>query len=149
MDRFEPGDIIEIETLSGLAYVQVTHRHASYPEVVRALPGLHAERPHDLDALARQETRFVAMTPLAEAVAGKAITARKVGTAAIPEADRRFPTFKMAIAGKIDGTRGGVAYWWFWDGDTLRYDAEPGPEVEAMPLREVVPPEALAARLGA
>ena len=149
MNRFAPGDIIEIETPSGLAYVQVTHLHSSYPEVVRALPGVHADRPDDLDGLARQKTRFVAMVPLAEIIGSGSLAGRRIGTAAVPEPDRRFPTFKMAIASKIDGSRRDIAYWWLWDGDTLRYDAEPGPEIATLPVREVMTADALMARLRA
>ena len=51
MTDFTPGDVVEITTNKGKAYVQVTHIHSSYPPVVRALGGLHDSRPGDLDAL--------------------------------------------------------------------------------------------------
>lgn len=54
----------------------------------------------------------------------------------------------MEISSKVYGKRGDVAYWWFWDGESLRYDPAPGPEVNSLPLREVVTSEALLARLG-
>ena len=70
--KFSPGDIIEIEGAKGLHYVQVTHDHASYPEVVRVLAGTHDSRP-----------------------AGS-----RIGNAAIPEQDLAFPVFRMPIRNK-------------------------------------------------
>ena len=64
MREFSPGDVVEIRTPNGLAYVQVTHRHPSYPEVVRALSGLHEGRPDDPGALAAKPASFTAMIPL-------------------------------------------------------------------------------------
>ncbi len=145
MTEFSPGDIIEIETPNGLAYLQVTHRHSSYPEVVRVLPGLHASPSKDLSGLASRKTAFTVMIPLGGAIGQKRITGRKVGAAAIPASDRAFPTFKMAIRDK----RGAIAYWWFWDGDSLRYDESPGPEANAMEQREVMTADALMARIAA
>lgn len=42
-----------------------------------------------------------------------------------------------------------VAYWWFWDGDSLRYDEAPGPEVETMSQREVMTAGSLLERIEA
>lgn len=145
MTEFSPGDIVEIETPKGLAYLQVTHRHSSYPEVVRVLPGLHSSQAEDLADLGRRETAFTAMIPLAGVIGQKRITGRKVGTATIPTSDRAFPTFKMAIRDK----QGAVAYWWFWDGDSLRHEEAPSPEAEAMGQREVMTADALMARITA
>lgn len=144
MIRYEPGDIVEIETPRGLAYVQVTHDHPFYPQVVRALPGLHPTRP-DLDELVRRKASFVAMVQLSEA--GGA-SMRKASSAPIAEADRPFPTFKMEIRDKIEGVRKDIAYWWFWDGDGLTYDADPTPEERQLPRREVLSIGEVVERLG-
>lgn len=143
MTRFVPGDIVEIETPYGMAYVQVTHDHPSYPQVVRVLPGLHPVRP-DLDALVRQKAPFVAMVQLSD---DGSAAIRKVANAPIAEADRPFPTFKMEIREKIEGVRNAVAYWWFWDGDSLAYNDDPTPEQRQLPLREVLSIRELVLRL--
>ena len=145
MTEFMPGDIVEIEMPEGLCYLQVTHRHPSYPEVVRTLPGFYASRPADLASLADAKTVFTAIIPLGGAIDQGRIIGRKAGTATVPAPDRTFPTFKMAIRDK----QGGVAYWWFWDGDSLRYDENPGPEAESMSPREVMTADALLARIAA
>lgn len=137
MTKFAPGDIVEIDTPGGHAFVQVTHNHPSYPEVVRALAGPY-EQGADASVLGKQETLFFAMIPLAGAIDSGAISARLVGNSPVPDAFKRFPTFKMSILDKHEGKRGDVAYWWFWDGDTLSYDADPGPEIDKIPQREVM-----------
>lgn len=141
--EFFPGDIVEIATDKGLAYVQVTHRHASYPEVIRVLPSMHESRPKDISALAGSPALFSAMFPLSGAIAKGRISGEKVGTATIPVDDRPFPTFKMPIRDK----QGNIAYWWFWDGEGLRYDTEPGSETDRYPMREVIGVEKLLASL--
>lgn len=143
MTRFAPGDIVEIETPRGLAYVQVTHDHPSYPQVVRALPGLHPARP-DLDVLVCREASFVAMVQLSEA---GGIAMRKAGSAPIAEADQPFPTFKMEIRDKIEGVRKDIAYWWFWDGDSLTYDTNPSAAMRDLPSREVLSVKRLVERM--
>lgn len=137
-----PGDIVEIEVPGGLAYVQVTHRHVAYPEVVRALPGPHATRPGDLAALATAPTMFRAMVPLSAAIERGRIAGVRVGSAAVPEADTAFPVFGTPVRDRT----GAIAYWWFWDGDGLRYDPDPDAGA-AGPLREVLTAEALTRRL--
>lgn len=140
MTKFVPGDIVEVETPRGHAYVQVTHNHPSYPEVVRGLIGPY-EQGADAATLAKLDTRFVAMIPLAGAVDKGSISARLLGNAPIPDALKAFPKFKMSILDKHGGKRENVAYWWFWDGETLSYDIDPGAEIQDIPVREVMPIE--------
>ena len=141
--EFAPGEVVEIETSAGLAYVQVAHRHQTYPETVRALPGLHRSRPADPAALAGRPARFTAMIPLAGAVARLGLRAEVVATAPVPEAERRFPTFRMPVRDK----QGDVAYWWLWDGDGLTYAVGLSDEQAGLPMREVMSAERFLERL--
>ncbi len=52
------GDIVEIKTPVGLAYVQYTHAGGTSGELVRVLPGLYENRPSDLAQLARQKELY-------------------------------------------------------------------------------------------
>jgi len=142
--KLSPGDIVEIRTGSGLRYVQVTHNHVSYPDVVRVLPGTHESRPSDPADLAKHETVFSAMMPLGSALESGRLDGEKIGHAAIPEAEKAFPTFKMPIRDKD----GGVAYWWFWDGEGLSYAADLSPKAEKYPTREVMTIERFLEKLG-
>jgi hypothetical protein len=142
------GDVVEIETPSGLAFVQVTHHHVSYPEILRALAGPMPARPNDIEMLARLPSRFVAMFPLSDALARMGFPGRRVGAAAIPDAAKPFPTFSMPIRDKIDGIRGEIAYWWLWNGDGLTYTSAPPQEVGCLPERKVLTLDELVSRLG-
>lgn len=141
--KLSPGDIVEIETDAGLSYVQVTHNHVSYPEVVRALPGAHAARP-ELALLAKAPTGFSAMFPLGGALEQGRISGRKVGNYAIPDPDRAFPTFRMPVRDR----QGNVVYWWLWDGEGLRLESEAGEANDRLPMREVMSLDSFMARLG-
>ncbi|MEX2519897.1 MAG: hypothetical protein WD969_11255 [Paracoccaceae bacterium] len=137
MATLAPGDIVEIQTGGGLAYVLVTHLHSSYPPVVKALPGLFNMRPVDLCALAAKQAAFTAMIPLSSALSRLGVTAEVVDHAEIPTADQAFPTFRMPIRDK----RGEIVYWWLWDGESLRYDVELDAAQSDLPLREVLSAE--------
>ena len=62
------GDIVEIQTPSGLGYVQYTHDQHNMGSLVRVLPGLHSSRPKDFDNLARQKELYFTFYPLKYAV---------------------------------------------------------------------------------
>lgn len=143
MSEFTLGDIVEIKTDHGLAYVQVTHDHPSYPPAVRALPGLHDTRPDDLVSLASEEARFTAMIPLQGALKKLGLDFDLADHADIPEAGQSFPTFRMPIRDK----QGNIVYWWFWDGRGLSYSTELDPEQNDMSLRDVMSAEQFHERL--
>ncbi|WP_157231951.1 ribonuclease E inhibitor RraB [Hyalangium minutum] len=54
------GDIVEVRTPAGLAYLQYASKHPSYMDTVRVLPGLFPERPapEKLEALSTHEGYF-------------------------------------------------------------------------------------------
>ena len=54
------GDIVEVRTPAGLAYLQYASRHPTYIDTIRVLPGLFPERPapNELEALSTQEGYF-------------------------------------------------------------------------------------------
>ena len=68
------------------------------------------------------------------AIEAERVAARKIGSASLDAAHRTFPRFKMPIRDR----QGAIAYWWFRDGDTLSYDADPDAAGEDMPMREVM-----------
>lgn len=129
--KLVPGDIIELDNADGAIHVQVTHTHAAYPEVVRVLErdsGNQADGPMEL---ASRDTRLVAMVALGAALESGKINGRKVGNVPLTGASRDFPVFRMPVKDK----QGNIAYWWFWDGDGLRYETDLSDEASAYPLR--------------
>jgi len=139
---FGPGDVVEIATTRGFAYLQVTHLHHAYPEIVRALPGLHEIRPDSFDLLVNLPTRFTVITPLAAGLSHGHLTGGMIGRFPIPRSDQDFPIFRTPIRDR----KGQVVYWWSWDGDSLCH-VDCGTQSENYPIREVVHPEGLQARL--
>lgn len=134
MTRYHPGDIIEIRTDQGLAYVHLTHEHDSYPPVVRVLKGVQLERPADLAAYAARAPHVTTMIPLEQALDRLGLVHEKAAEALLPPGERRFPTFRMPIRDK----QGNIVYWWFWDGQGLSYSTELDAIQETLPLREVM-----------
>lgn len=112
MEEYAPGDIVEVKTDKGLAYLQVTHTHASYPPVVRFLTGPHKNRPENVTVLTGSAEGPLAMVPLSGVLRKLNLAHTKVGTAEIPQGERKFPTFRMPVRDK----QGEIIYWWFWDG---------------------------------
>jgi hypothetical protein len=54
-----PGDLLELETPRGLAYVQYTGKHPKYGGAIRVFPGLFFEtRPQDWNSLLSHESYF-------------------------------------------------------------------------------------------
>ena len=141
--RLGVGDVVEIRAGAGLRYVQVTHRHPSYPEVFRILAGRFATRPA-LAELARVPTEFTALCPLSAILTARTLEADPIGPAPVPPEAQSFPTFRTPIRDR----QGGVVYWWFWNGEALHFDASPPPEAEGWPLREVTGAAELLRRLG-
>ncbi len=139
---FAPGDVIEISTASGLAYLQVTHLHSAYPEIVRALPGLHTSRPESLDLLVQLPTRFIVITPLAGSLRHGHLNGGMLGNWPVPNGDRDFPQFRTPI----HDPNGQIVYCWYWDGDTLHHTSS-SDHLNDLPIREVVLPEELLIRL--
>ena len=64
------GDILEVKTPAGFAYLQYTHAHHSMGSLLRILPGLYRVRPADLADLARQKELYYTFYPLKYALAG-------------------------------------------------------------------------------
>jgi hypothetical protein len=111
MARLKIGDIVEVPTGKGLAYVQFTHKHAKYGSLVRALEGFHSTRPNVLD-LVNRRTQFVTFLPLGVAVSRHIFEI--VGNLPVPEPDQAFPIFR---GGLIDPATKTVPVWWLWDGE--------------------------------
>lgn len=140
MNNLIVGDILEIQTPSGLAYIQISHDHQSYPQVIRALPGIYQERPDDLETLAAKKSLFFAMIPLPFSFDKSDTKAILVGRAKIPMSEAAFPIFRIAVRDRYDK----ILYWWFWDGQGLKYTADPSdPRVNNLPEREVMSAEHL------
>ena len=67
MNKIKIGDIFEINTPKGKAYLHYIYVDEDKIELIRVLPGLYSERPNHLDKLASSPERYVIGFPLAPA----------------------------------------------------------------------------------
>ncbi len=113
MRRLKIGDVYEIRTPKGFAYMQLTHMHREPPvlgDLVRVMPGFYSERPSDLESIIQNEERFRTFIPINATI--KIGLAEFVRTIPVPESKRPFPHFRLRA--DILGER---ASWWIWDGE--------------------------------
>src|SRR5262249_10926595 len=106
------GDVLELQTGSGLAYAQCTHLHAEHGHLIRVLPGLFPKRPKGLRELVGQPARFCTFFALQAAVNQKVVEV--VGHEAVPSEAQTFPLFRNGVPNK---TTKKVDTWWLWDGE--------------------------------
>lgn len=124
------GTILEVPTANGGAYVQVCGRHPNYGWLVRALPGLFAERP-DLEALVRRPSRFVTFFAPAPYLDRGDLDI--VGSTDVPTDESGVPVMKVGLK-RPDGSW----RWWTWDGEREVERAALTPEEANLPVRGVV-----------
>lgn len=95
------GDIIEIKTTSGLAYIQYTHDTEALGELVRILPGLFSARPLDFAALARQKELYFVFYTLMHALRRNLVEI--VAHQPVPDWAQPFPLMRWGGFGFKDG----------------------------------------------
>ena len=67
MARIKIGDIFEINTSKGKAYLHYIFKDKMTGELLRVLPGLYSERPASFDKLAGSKEKFMIFFPLSAA----------------------------------------------------------------------------------
>lgn len=109
--RASIGDLIEVETPRGLAYVQYSHRSPRSGALIRVLPGFFETRPNSFEKIVAEKERFYAFFPVDAAVAQNLVTV--VANEEVPKTIRNFPLMRMAGLPDRHGT---VRDWWLFDG---------------------------------
>jgi hypothetical protein len=117
--RTRIGDVVEIPTAKGLAYVQYTHYHKDPPEfgeLIRILQGFYEKRPsrEELEEIVKRPHRFSVFFPVKIAVTRGIF--ENIGHFEIPDFAREFPIFKEAITIKVRFNPDDVN-WSLWDGE--------------------------------
>ena len=64
MDKIKIGDLFEINTPRGSAYLHYVHHDETTGELIRVLNGLYTERPVELDKLLAEAERYIVSFPL-------------------------------------------------------------------------------------
>lgn len=86
------GDIVEVKTPKGLAYLQYTHDRKGMGELVRILPGLFAVRPADFAQLANQRDLYFVFYTLRHALKKRLVEV--ASHQPIPEWVRQYPLMR-------------------------------------------------------
>ena len=104
--KFNIGDVFEIKTPIGLAYVQYTHDGEHMGQLVRVLPGTYTNRPLDFASFARQKELYFVFYTLEHALRAKQL--EFVSHQPIPDWAKEFPI--MRKRGMV-GPEGGPINW--------------------------------------
>lgn len=136
------GDIIEVQTPKGLAYVQFSHQDSEYGYLIRVLPGLYKERPDSFSDIVRLKERYCVFYPLSLAVSRGLV--RIVAREPLPEEARKFPLMRMAGARDRSGR---VLNWWLRDGEKSWPVEQLTPEQEELSLAQIWNHEMLVQRI--
>jgi hypothetical protein len=83
MKKLQIGDVFEINTPNGNAYVQYVHQHKTIGELIRILPGLYQDNPYTLDELVKVRELYFVHFPLK--AAHKQQIVKKIGNFNIPD----------------------------------------------------------------
>ena len=73
MERIKVGDIFEIDTAKGKAYLHYIYKDKAIGDLIRVLPGLYSERLASFDKLATSKEMFVVFFPLSPACKQKIV----------------------------------------------------------------------------
>jgi len=97
------GDIFEVQTPAGLAYVQFTHEIGSMGQLIRVLPGLYRSRPENFGALARQKEMYFTFYPLRYAIHDKQV--ENVSHQDVPEWAKPYPMMRLHWGSEAGGRK--------------------------------------------
>lgn len=116
--RARPGDILEVSTSRGLAYIHYTARHPEYGDTIRVLPGFFATRPADFASLAASVEAYFTFYPVGAAVYHGLVQI----VARIPVAPGKELPLRYRRRGASNSER--IITWFIWDGtkDTLVWE---------------------------
>lgn len=73
MGKIQIGDIFEINTPKGSAYLHYIYKDKIGRQLIRVLPGLYSARPESFDNLARSKERYMIFFPLSAANSRKIV----------------------------------------------------------------------------
>ena len=137
--RPQLGDVFEVKTSKGLAYIQFSIWNTEWGYLVRVLPGFFDSQP-DLESLVSGRECYVAFVTLNLAIRyGEVQFARRC---LVPDNAKRLTLFRSGNSGS-----GRIRSWWLWDGTSSWEVGTLREEQRNLPLKELVTGPALIARL--
>ena len=109
------GDILEVHTDAGRAYMQYVHHKKPFGSLVQILPGLHREKPTSFSELLQSQDSYYAFLPLEVLVNESMISI--VGHEDIPTQSRKFPVMRKRGRVRPISEGGGTENWQIIEGD--------------------------------
>ena len=101
MARIKIGDIFEIETPKGKAYLHYIYKDKEAGDLIRVLSGLYSERPANLEELAGSKERFMVFFPLS--VAKRQNIVKQVGHYPVKFEKPRYMRSEYIVRGEFLG----------------------------------------------
>jgi hypothetical protein len=103
------GDVLEVRTSRGLAYVQYTHYQKPLGALIRVLPGFHQSRPTDWAQLAKTKELYFVFCPIETLVdRGLLLVA---SNEPVPDSAAHFPAMRHRGFVRPVAKGGGVSHW--------------------------------------
>jgi len=128
----KPGDVFEISTASGQAYLQFMQKNKLMGPAMRVLPGTYVDGNPDIGSLVRTAAGYWIFFPLAAALKAKIL--RPVGAFEIPSHAEKLPIFRSGV---VDPATGRVENWWLWDGENSRMVGAITEEQRKLPIKSI------------
>ena len=113
--RIKLGDIVEVKTSIGYAYLQYTHKHPEDGALVRVFKGVYKNKLKDFQTLRDKEIQFVTFFPLQRAVNLEIV--QVVGNIKVREDLKEFPLFKSMLGHDVKTNK--ALSWNLWDGEKI------------------------------
>ena len=95
------GNVYELKTGRGLAYLQHTYEHPEYGSLIRVLPGLHESRPRDLSEVTKAKELYFVFFPVKAAARMRIV--ERVETCGIPQGSEKPAVMRRPGARAQDG----------------------------------------------
>lgn len=113
--RVKIGDILEVPTPSGLAYVQYTHYTQPYGRLIRVLPDFYHSRPVEFSQIARQKELYFVFCPVETLVIQGLLEV--VANERVPDTAKNFPPLRKRGGVRPIAKGGGVSHWTILQGE--------------------------------
>jgi hypothetical protein len=125
------GDILEVSTPRGLAYVQYAGKHPEYGDAIRVLPGFFKARPREWSTIVTQEGYFAFYPAMAAVSQGLVLIA---ANHPIPRGHELPSIFRRRGARTPDGK---VLTWIIFDGENETLKTTLSPEEKRLSIASI------------
>jgi hypothetical protein len=109
------GDVLEVPTPRGLAYVQYTHYQKPLGTLIRVLPGFYQSRPADFVELAKAKELYFVFCPIEALVKQELL--QVASNECVPDSVVRFPSMRRRGFVRPLAKGGGVSSWTIVEGE--------------------------------